>query len=848
MLLDINRIASFITMTYLMTFLVTNLACFLLKISSAPNFRPSFHYFNWYTAAAGALVSGASMFFVDGLYATGCVGILVIIFLLIHYTATPKSWGDVSQSLIYHQVRKYLLRLRQEHVKFWRPQILLFVNDPRRGYKLIQFCNSLKKGALFILGHVIVTSNFGASVPEARRQQAAWTKYIDFSHIKAFVNVAISPSIEWGTRNIVLSAGLGGMRPNIIIMGFYNLQQFRQEQPLVDVPSPPPERKVDYFNEKTTRKRRKSYAAQQLEGFLPTDSCHIEGRLDIQSYVMVLEDMLLKLQVNVAIATGFQDLELPNPKEGNVKKYIDLWPIQMSAEIAHGDAEDERKLLTSNFYTYTMILQLGTILNTVPSWRKSYKLRVAVFVEYESDVAEERERVASLLENLRIEAQILVFWLASGDVRTYQVIVNGVEEDADAVRRVEKVLEDEEWWKDLQRLRGKVRTGEMSAIEELTIADDIAWPSASFQHGRDTSAVRFRGLKQLIKGSRRRPSFSNLSRLGVSLGMRTHRLDNDLISRHASLADASEESDSESAFESFASDSAVEGSDEGDGTLDSSSEDERAPFTFTEQEVKSSTSASKTSRRSKKSSLSGNSKKSKRSKKQLLRRNAQSGTSSIIAAAETPNHTLLDGTSTSRSPPAAETRPRGRLGVPEDAPQVDATEIKAKHQALFSSNQRQSSRSRSPGDFTSSPLPIPRVASEEGVGPSIMFAADPRHTRLTAAPEDASSPHQRSIYQRRPADSESLSTTANGFPAAAALPLSFNDLPSRAQHLIINDLITQNGEDTAVVFTTLRAPVEGTYKSETDSLAYVSDIEVLCGGLPPTLLVHSNSMTVTMNL
>lgn len=39
---DINTIASFVTMTYLITFWVTNMACFLLKISSAPNFRPTF--------------------------------------------------------------------------------------------------------------------------------------------------------------------------------------------------------------------------------------------------------------------------------------------------------------------------------------------------------------------------------------------------------------------------------------------------------------------------------------------------------------------------------------------------------------------------------------------------------------------------------------------------------------------------------------------------------------------------------------------------------------------------------------------------------------------------------------
>ena len=92
-------------------------------------------------------------------------------------------------------------------------------------------------------------------------------------------------------------------------------------------------------------------------------------------------------------------------------------------------------------------------LHTVPSWKKSYNLRVAVFVEYESDVEEERARVAELLENLRIEAEVLVFWLASGDVKSYQVIINGDDTDAEAVAQVEKVLEDEEWWNSLKNMR-----------------------------------------------------------------------------------------------------------------------------------------------------------------------------------------------------------------------------------------------------------------------------------------------------------------------------------------------------------------------------------------------------------
>jgi potassium/chloride transporter 9 len=330
-----------------MTFLVMNLACFLLKISSAPNFRPSFHFFNWQTALLGSVVSGAAMFFVDGIYATGCVGILIVIFLIIHYTSPPKSWGDVSQSLIYHQVRKYLLRLKQEHVKFWRPQILLFVNDPRRQYKLIQFCNSMKKGALYILGHVIVTDDFGGAVPEARRQQAAWTKYIDFSKIKAFVNIAISPGVEWGARNIVLSSGLGGMRPNIAVLGFYNLDDLRRSIPLVDIPeiSSPPAGHSD-----TQPRRRRDSKDIRMEGQLPTDFCKTEGMISVTSYVTILEDLLLQVQINVAIAKGFQSLEFPGSDGECAKKYIDLWPIQMSAEIS---AEDNGKqnVLTTNFDT-----------------------------------------------------------------------------------------------------------------------------------------------------------------------------------------------------------------------------------------------------------------------------------------------------------------------------------------------------------------------------------------------------------------------------------------------------------------------------------------------------------------
>ncbi|KAF9888718.1 hypothetical protein FE257_008293 [Aspergillus nanangensis] len=766
MLFDINRIASFVTMTYLMTFLVTNLACFLLKIGSAPNFRPSFHYFSWKTAAAGALVSGASMFFVDGVYASGCVGILIVLFLLIHYTSPPKTWGDVSQSLIYHQVRKYLLRLRQEHVKFWRPQILLFVTDLDAQFKMVSFCNSLKKGALFVLGHVLVTEDFSTAVPEARRQQNLWTKFVEGTKVKAFVNITVSPTAEWGVRNIVLNSGLGGMRPNIVI-----IDQFRKGQSLVETLSSVPHRK-----DLNGRRASRDMISETSENSTQDTS------MEHKSYVTILEDLLFKLRINVAVAKGFENLELPDPHGQHKKKYIDLWPIQMSAELG-ADSESKKNVLTTNFDTYTLILQLGCILNTVPSWKKTYKLRVAVFVEYETDVADERGRVEALLDKLRIEAEVLVFWLACGDLKVYRIIVNGdlSPETADMQDKVQESLKAEDWWEDIQRARrglreSPVRTRPEQVGEPLEMVS--SWHGASsYENSQKPPTQLAEGLKKFVQSARRRRSISNYKGFGgVSLGMQTHRLLDAFVDDDSSESSSSDSSD-DNEFEPYVSDDEAENGPEVDDTAGGGG----SPSESLPQDIPSD-----------------------KAKQKSVDEEHPEG-----PAASQAIPSIIEEEASPRSP-----------SVPMRPPMM---------------------RSPSSARFDSSPIPEAHVNADEGIGPSIMFAASSSPPR--------NNPHKRdSIYTRRSSSGASRPSAASGYPRRASIPLSFNDLPSRAQHLVLNELMAQHSDETAVLFTTLPSPFEDTAQSEAASESYLSDLEVLWQGLPPCLLVHSNSMTVTMNL
>ncbi|KAJ5170495.1 uncharacterized protein N7500_003278 [Penicillium coprophilum] len=785
MLFDINRIASFVTMTYLMTFLVTNLACFLLKIGSAPNFRPSFHYFNWQTAAAGTLVSGISMFFVDGLYATGCVSILVILFLLIHYTSPPKPWGDVSQSLIYHQVRKYLLRLRQEHVKFWRPQILLFASDLDKQYKMVSFCNSLKKGSLFVLAHVLVTDDFPAAVPEARRQQTAWTKFVEYSKIKAFVNIAISPAAEWGMRNIVLNSGLGGMRPNIVV-----IDQFRSDQSLVETLS------LNSGRRESRARRHSSHSTSRTD-----EAC--ESRpgnppMSGKSYVTILEDLLFKLRINVAVAKGFEDLELPDPSGRHSKKYIDLWPIQMSAELG-ADSESKQHVLTTNFDTYTLILQLGCILNTVPSWKKTYQIRVAVFVEYETDVEDERRRVEALLDKLRIEAEVLVFCLACGDLQAYQIIVNGdTSVPVDAREKVNSTLQGEEWWQGVLQARAVDQDPLDSdrTSDGLHLDRSYTWQGPSSQdNGARPLHHRVTGLKKLIDSTRRRQSVSSFRALGgVNLGMQTHRL-LDAFVDYDSPDSTSESEDSDS--EAYSSDPDPE-----DGGEDIAiAQNEAVPV---------------------------------------------SGSSRLLGQSET------DDCSPSADSPSTPMRVSSQIEETSNQliPSIIETRDDASPKSKLTGRPSAISRTASSNRFSSSPIPEAKVntEAEEGNGPSIMFAAQNSPPRFANKLDSIYARRPSAVSPTSPGTHSSLHAHATGYPGVASVPLSFNDLPSRAQHLILNELMVQQSVDTAVIFTTLPSPVEGTSLKAEDSASYLSDLEVLWNDLPPCLLVHSNSMTVTMNL
>jgi potassium/chloride transporter 9 len=495
----------------------------------------------------------------------------------------------------------------------------------------------------------------------------------------------------------------------------------------------------------------------------------------------------------------------------------------------------------------TLILQLGVILNTVPAWKKAYKLRVAVFVEYESDVKEERCRVKVLLENLRMEAEILVFCLASGDLKTYEIIINGASRGKEAEEEVEECLAQQTWWDEIQKLRGNrgpVPGENLSDLASIFSARN-SWPDASFKQGpRAEKVKRFLGLRRLLKKSKRRQSAGGIAKLGVNLGMRAHSVSQHVATRHASIASASEDSASDSDSEESDSE-AVGSSDEADSLGGAASEADMDDYELDTNQEDGLQQRPILRRRSHGDSMRGSTSSKRLAGERRITvldppvRETQLAKSGMSASSSSSK--VLHETSPSRIESAAE-----RHHSPPEHEQPHMAKSGQRPHLRPDTLSRHSSMPK----FSSKTVPETRVATEDGPERSIMFTDTPspgtKRSRLPSAYYTSSSIPD-NISETPELHSPTLSRTGSTY-STQSIPLSFNDLPSRGQHLIINELMRSQSNQTAVIFTTLPTPMEGTCESEEVSVGYLGDLEVLCKGCPPVLMVHSNSMTVTMSL
>ncbi|KAM3874905.1 solute carrier family 12 member 9 [Diretmus argenteus] len=397
----LNTIASIVTIFFLLVYAAVDLACLALEWASAPNFRPTFRYFTWHTCVLGIVGCAIMMFLINAIYASASIAFMLLLLLLIHYLSPTSSWGYISQALIFHQVRKYLLMLdvRKDHVKFWRPQVLLMVSNPRSSVGLITFINDIKKSGLYVLGHVQLGDLNTLPSDPLQSQYDSWLSLVDHLNIKAFVNLTLANSVRHGVQHLLFISGLGGMRPNTLVLGFYD------DCPPVDklTDAPPTSQFIDTFSPSQDPEEQPSlFHFASLRGSADTKNSGEFGDgkvLGPEEYVAVIADAM-KMLKNVALARYFTDFDRaqalsPPASSGKKAVYVDVWPVNLLRP-------------DSSSYVDTcslFLLQLACILNMVRAWRKA-RLRLFLCVEEGRSLKGSKEKLGQLLKELRIKAHV----------------------------------------------------------------------------------------------------------------------------------------------------------------------------------------------------------------------------------------------------------------------------------------------------------------------------------------------------------------------------------------------------------------------------------------------------------
>ena len=130
------------------------------------------------------------------------------------------NWGSSTQAAVSMNALRYVQVSNQveDHVKTYRPQVLVLSGHPSNRPALMDFTYLLtKSSALFVSGNVVkgpIKYNERASLIQ---RGYAW---MERHHIKGFYDVVESDRFDLGARAFFQLSGLGKLHPNMVLLGY----------------------------------------------------------------------------------------------------------------------------------------------------------------------------------------------------------------------------------------------------------------------------------------------------------------------------------------------------------------------------------------------------------------------------------------------------------------------------------------------------------------------------------------------------------------------------------------------------------------------------------------------------
>ncbi|XP_063395593.1 solute carrier family 12 member 6 isoform X4 [Cydia fagiglandana] len=234
---NVDILAPLLSMFFLMCYGFVNLACALQTLLKTPNWRPRFKYYHWSLSLAGLTLCISIMFMTSWIFALIAMGMAGLIYKYIEYRGAEKEWGDGLRGLALSAARYSLMRLEEgpPHTKNWRPQVLVLAkpnDDLTLKYrKMLSFASQLKAGKGLTVCVSVLGGDFTRRAGESTTARQNLRQCMLEEKVKGFADTLVSHDIAEGLSHVVQTIGLGGLKPNTVIVGWpYGWRQSEDER------------------------------------------------------------------------------------------------------------------------------------------------------------------------------------------------------------------------------------------------------------------------------------------------------------------------------------------------------------------------------------------------------------------------------------------------------------------------------------------------------------------------------------------------------------------------------------------------------------------------------------------
>uniref|UniRef100_A0A3Q4NA93 Solute carrier family 12 member 1 n=1 Tax=Neolamprologus brichardi TaxID=32507 RepID=A0A3Q4NA93_NEOBR len=219
---DLNTIAPIISNFFLASYALINFSCFHASYAKSPGWRPAYKYYNMWLSLMGALLCCVVMFVINWWAALLTYGIEFLLYIYVTVKKPDVNWGSSTQAVTFVSAVSNALSLSgvEDHVKNFRPQILVLTGSTRSRPALLDLAHSFSKNyGLCITCEVFVgpRSETVEEMNNAMEKNQLWLKK---QKRKAFYAAVACDNFREGAESLLQASGLGRMKPNTLMIGF----------------------------------------------------------------------------------------------------------------------------------------------------------------------------------------------------------------------------------------------------------------------------------------------------------------------------------------------------------------------------------------------------------------------------------------------------------------------------------------------------------------------------------------------------------------------------------------------------------------------------------------------------